>query len=112
MTESDRLFELSIRLAREADDHVGRHADGPLRVLDPLRFLQILLAGIFTQHRAKDLRRPTLHWQMHVVTECRDGLDRMDNVGAEVARMGRGEANPTNPGNFPDSSEQLCKGPF
>src|ERR1019366_6599794 len=95
--QAEGLATLGFSLAREADDHVGRNTD--LLVagsLHPGDALQILLAGIIAEHGLQYARRSALDREMHVVTERRERVNRVDDVLAEVPRMRGGKADPAN----------------
>src|ERR1035438_8541209 len=93
--QAQGLAELGFGLAREADDHVRGNTDllvaGGLHPSDPL---QVFLAGIMAEHGLKHARRSALDWQMHVVAERWDGINRVDDVLGKVPWMGGREANP------------------
>src|ERR1035441_7701564 len=46
---------------------------------------------------------------MHVVAECRNGINRVDDVLGKVSWMRGGEADPADARQFPDSRQQLSK---
>jgi VWFA-related protein len=91
--QAKRLFEILFRLAREADDDVGRNRDGSPRILDPPHLFHVLVARIEAQHGFEHAGRSRLHRQMHVIAQIRVGIDRIHDGFHEIARMRSGEAN-------------------
>ena len=54
--------------------------------------------------------RSALYRQMNMIAQRRDGLDGLDDVFAEVARVRGGKAHAADAGNFADSGQQFRKG--
>src|SRR5579875_759240 len=81
------FLEVGGGFAREADDDVGGHADGAAGGLDPGDALKVPVAGVLALHEMQDARRPALDRKMDVVAEGGYGVDGLDDVPAEVARV-------------------------
>ena len=53
---------------------------------------------------------PGLHGEMHVITQCRDRVDRLDDVFGKVARVRGGEADAANSGDGAYRGQKLREG--
>ena len=67
--ERERLREVVLRLAREADDDVGRQREPRPRARQPLGARDVLGAGVAADHPAQHPVAPRLHRQVHVARE-------------------------------------------
>ena len=88
------VFEVRFRLAGEADDDVGGDADRAAGCADPLDLFQVLFARVGAAHFAQDARRAGLHWQMNVIAERGDFVDRfhylaVKSLGCDVVKRTR-----------------------
>ena len=110
--QRERLFEISLRLAREADDHVSGQAELTARPVNPADLLEVLLARVGAAHFAQDARRTGLHRQMDVVAERWCGIDRFDDLAREVIWMRGSEAHAANSFDLCHGQQQLDKIPF
>src|SRR5664279_3560946 len=93
--QAQGLAKFGFGLARETDDHVRGNTDFLVAGgLHPGDSLQVFLAGIIAKHGIQYARRSALDWQMYVVAERRDSINRVDDVLGKVPWMGGREANP------------------
>ena len=70
-------------------------------------FFEVLLASVRALHGAENTRRARLHGQMHVVAQGRDGIDGVDDIGAEIARVRSHETHAANSRHVRDGEQQL-----
>ena len=91
--EVEREIEVLGGLAREADDHVGRHREighGRARAIDEV---EVLVARVAASHRPQHAIRAGLHRQMQVLADLGQVANRGDQPVGDVARMRAREAN-------------------
>ncbi len=92
--ERERLRELGLRLAGEADDDVGRERDRRDRGPDALDQLEVALARVRAPHGLEHAGRSGLDGQMQVLAHRRRLGHGRDHVGAHVLGMRAREADP------------------
>ena len=106
-TTLERLLEIFVGLAGEADDHVGRHRQAGNRRAELRDALEIAFARVAAQHALEHARRSGLHRQMHVLAH-RVGLGhRRDDAIAEVVRVRTREAQATHAVDAADRAQQI-----
>ena len=105
--QRDGVFEVAVGLAGKADDDVGGQRDVALRGLGPGNALEVPVAGVLALHGAEDVGRAGLHRQMHVVAERGHGVDGVDDVPGEVARVRGGEADALDAVDLADGGKKL-----
>src|SRR4029453_17344945 len=88
----ERLLEVALGLAGEADDDVGRQRE----VRDPgaevVHEAQVALAAVRASHRLEDARRARLEREVRVLADGAALGHRRDHLAAEVLRMRAREA--------------------
>src|SRR2546426_894144 len=105
--ERDRLLEVLLRLAREADDDVGRERDPGDGAPQRRRDLEVALPRVAAQHPPEHSVRAALHREVHVLAR-RSGLShRGEHPLAEVRGIGRGEAQAADPGHAAGRAQQV-----
>ena len=71
---------------------------------------QIPVARVFAGHGFEDGGRTGLDRQMDMVAQGRKGVDRVDDIFGEIARMRGGEAHAPDARDLADGGEQLGEG--
>src|SRR5579862_7430546 len=101
------LDEVVGRLSGESDDDVGGERDWPPGGFDPGDAFQVPVAGVLAGHGLQNTGRSGLDGQMDMVAEGREGVDGLDNVAGEVARVAGGEADAANPRHLPYGRQEF-----
>src|SRR5215472_14748302 len=89
--QAQGLFKVRLRLARETYDDIRGNCNGPARAANHGNLFEVLFACVGALHFPQDSRRAGLHWQVNVIAEPRLRVDRLNNVGSKIARMGSRE---------------------
>ena len=105
--QAQRLGELGIRLAGEADDDVGGEGDARDRSPEPRDHLEVDLAGIAPEHAAEHRVGAALHRQVHVLAHRRRFGHGLHDAIREIGRIRAGEPHPAHPVHRPDGPEQV-----
>src|SRR5579863_2031547 len=82
-----RLFELPLGFSWKTNNYVRRQRDISPRSLDPSDAFQVLLARIETLHGIEHARGAALHRQVDVIAQRGHGINGLDDVTPEIARM-------------------------
>ena len=105
--QRERLLELVVGLAGEADDDVrrdGEVGDGGPQALDDL---EILLAGVASQHPLEHPRASALRRQVYVLAHGPDLRHGRDDAVREVVGVWAGEPHAANPVHGAGRAEQV-----
>ena len=109
LDERQRLLEVGLGLAREADDDVGREGDVGDVLADQRDAVEVALAVVGAAHRAQDPRRARLQRQVDVLAQRRQLGVRADHVLAHVLRVRARVADPVEPGIASSSRSSSAK---
>src|SRR3954451_21820181 len=105
----ERLTEVVVRLAGEADDDVGRDCEVRDRCPQLRHQPQVALARVRSPHRLEHPARAGLERQMRVLADRGALRHRSDDVAAEVLRMRAREADALDTGDRVDRPQKLRK---
>ena len=97
LDDLERLGEVRLGLAREADDDVGAEREVRHRVAESVDERQIALARVRATHRLEDPRRAGLERQVHVLADGAALRDGRDHRRTEVLRVRAREPDPLDP---------------
>jgi hypothetical protein len=87
LADGQRLREVRLALAREADDHIGGQRQARHRLAQARRERHEALARVGAPHRTQDPRRARLQGQVHVLADRRALAVGRDDVVAHVLGM-------------------------
>src|SRR5579883_781852 len=97
LDDLERLLEVGLGLAREADDDVGAEREVGDRGAQPLDEREVALARVGPAHRPQDPGGAGLERQVHVLADRVALGDRGDHRLAEVLRVRAREPDPLDP---------------
>src|SRR5262245_9779095 len=103
----ERLFEVALGLAREADDDVGREREVGDRGAKLADEAQVALAAIRAAHRLEDTGRARLEREVRVLADRVTRRHRSDDVATEILRMRAREADALDPVDGVDRAQEL-----
>src|SRR5205823_9697993 len=86
LDDLERLAEVRLRLAREADDEVGRQREVRNSLAQPLDEPQVSLAVVRAPHRLQDPARARLEREVRVLADRVTLGHRADDRLAEILR--------------------------
>ncbi len=109
LADLQRLLEVLLRLAGEADDDVGRQGDVGDAGADHLDAVEESLARVGAAHRLQDAAAAGLERQVDVLADRVELSVHVDDVLLDVLRVRRGVAHATNAGIDPTSRSSSAK---
>ena len=107
LDDLERLLEVLLGLAREADDDVGRQREVRDRGAELVHEPQVALAAVGAPHRLEDAGRARLQRQVRVLADRVALRHRGDHVAAEVLRMRAREADALDALDGVDGAQEL-----
>ncbi len=106
LDEAHRRLEVLLRLARVPDDDVGAEAQAGNRRGEPLHEGPVHGGVVGPAHQAQHAVAPALERQVQMRRHHRQRRHRVEQLGREVGRQHRGEAQPAEPLHLRELPEQ------
>ncbi len=109
LADRERLGEVVLALAREADDHVGRERQAGHRLAQALRERDEALLRVGAAHRPEDAGGARLQRQMHVLADRRAFSVGGDHVVAHVLGVRARVADAVDAGHRIEQAQQVAE---